>query len=279
MAIGPRQRRVILHLHQGAAERGDHPCGGGTRADAGVALHGVFVQDEALSELAALPFVREFRLGTGAWQQLDRPPLAEEQRAAAARGSTAARRSRQPLWVSRGCSRSSAATLRCSSPPARKPATSSWWRSRACRRSAWSTPRARWLEAAHGCAASVMLVPQVTVRRAARWRRWCVRNRIPLSASPRGSPPRRASRCCCWFGARSELARAATEAARAAGLPQHRVTTRRIRGVAPEDVVQGLGTSGERLVVLARGVCGADDAAVSAHIAASRGVPVLVAEG
>jgi len=48
--------------------------------------------------------------------------------------------------------------------------------------------------------------------------------------------------------------------------------------VTPEDVVQALGTSGERLVVLARGACGVDDAAVSSHIAVSRGVPVLVVE-
>ena len=42
--------------------------------------------------------------------------------------------------------------------------------------------------------------------------------------------------------------------------------------------MQGLGTSNERLVVLARGACGTDNAAVSSHIAASRGVPVLVVE-
>jgi hypothetical protein len=41
---------------------------------------------------------------------------------------------------------------------------------------------ARWLEAAHECAASVMLVPQVLLRRTgpvATVRRWYARNRIP----------------------------------------------------------------------------------------------------
>jgi hypothetical protein len=57
-----------------------------------------------------------------------------------------------------------------------------------------------------------------------------------------------------------------------------RIVARSVAGVTPEDVVQGLGTSNERLVVLARGACGTDNAAVSSHIAASRGVPVLVVE-
>ena len=38
----------------------------------GLDLHGVFLQEAALPELAALPFVREFRLATGVWQRLDR---------------------------------------------------------------------------------------------------------------------------------------------------------------------------------------------------------------
>jgi hypothetical protein len=51
-----------------------------------------------------------------------------------------------------------------------------------------------------------------------------------------------------------------------------------LQGIAPEDVLRALGSSRERLVVLGQGACGADDAAISAHIAASRGVPVLVVE-
>ena len=75
-----------------------------------------------------------------------------------------------------------------------------------------------------------------------------------------------------------QIAKQAAEQAREAGLPQRRITARSIGGMMPEDVVQGLGAANERLVVLARGTCGKDDAAVSAHIAASRGVPVLVIE-
>jgi hypothetical protein len=57
-----------------------------------------------------------------------------------------------------------------------------------------------------------------------------------------------------------------------------RIATRSLQGITPEDVLQALGSSSERLVVLGQGACGADDAAISAHIAASRGVPVLVVE-
>ncbi len=49
----------------------------------GLAVHGVFLQDAALAHLTALPFVREFRLATGAWQALDPGRIAEEQRQAA----------------------------------------------------------------------------------------------------------------------------------------------------------------------------------------------------
>ena len=90
MANEPRLHRVILHLRHGAAERAIIRAAAELAQMLGVALHGVFLEDEALPELAALPFIREFRLGTGSWQRLDRQRLAEEQREAAGRGATAA---------------------------------------------------------------------------------------------------------------------------------------------------------------------------------------------
>ena len=41
-------------------------------------MHGVFVEDESLSRLAALPFVREFRLTSYSWQQVDSAVLAQD---------------------------------------------------------------------------------------------------------------------------------------------------------------------------------------------------------
>jgi hypothetical protein len=278
MAIGPRQHRVILHLHQGAAGRAIVRAAAELAQMLGIALHGVFVQDEALSELAGLPFIREFRLGTGAWQRLDRHRLAEEQRSAAAEARRLLDEAAAALGVTQ-------LFEIIGGDPALFIATSS----QAGDIIVVAQPRlpaerlvhatARWLEAAHACAASVMLVPQVTVRRAGPVAAVvCAESDPAVGIAARIAAAAGEPLLLLVWGS-SELASTATETARAAGLPQHRVTTRRIRGVTPEDVVQGLGTSGERLVVLARGVCGADDAAVSAHIAASRGVPVLVAEG
>ena len=144
----------------------------------GLALHGVFLEDEALTELAELPFIREFRLATGAWQRLDRRRLAEEQRAAAAEArrllDEAAARAGRRAAVRDHRRRSGTVHRRYSQAgdiivvaQPRLPAE----------RLVHAT--ARWLEAAHACAASVMLVPQALARGRARWRRWCVPGRIP----------------------------------------------------------------------------------------------------
>ena len=53
----------------------------------GLALHGVFLEEEALPELAALPFIREFRLATRDWRKLDAERIAEEQRCRGSRGA------------------------------------------------------------------------------------------------------------------------------------------------------------------------------------------------
>lgn len=277
MASEPRQRRVILHLHQGAAERAIIRAAAELAQMLGIALHGVFMQDKVLSDLAELPFIREFRLGTGAWQKLDRGRLAEEQRAAAAE----ARRLLDEIAAALGVTQlfeiisgdpalfiaatSQAGDIIVVAQP-RVPAE----------RLVHAT--ARWLEAAHACAASVMLVPQVMARRAGPVAAVvCAESDPALGIAARIAAAAGEPLLLLVWGA-PELAKAAAEKARAAGLSTRRIITRHVHGVTPEDVVQGLGTSNERLVVLARGACGADDVAVSAHIAASRGVPVLVVE-
>src|SRR4051812_10134819 len=72
-----------MHLHDGAAERATIRAAAELAQFLGLALHGVFLEEQALPELAGLPFIREFRLETGAWQRLDRARLADEQQAAA----------------------------------------------------------------------------------------------------------------------------------------------------------------------------------------------------
>ena len=130
--------------------------------------------------------------------------------------------------ASRSCSRWSAAIRHCSSPPHRRPATSSSLRSRGCRRSAWCMRRRSWLEAAHGCAASVMLVPQVLARRQGRWRRWSAPNRIPLCAIAARIAAAAGECLLLLVWGTAELAKAAAEQARSAGLASRRIATRSI---------------------------------------------------
>jgi hypothetical protein len=277
MAIGPRQHRVILHLHHGAVEGAIVRAAAELAQMLGDVLHGVFVQDEALTELAGLPFIREFRLGTGAWQPLDRQRLAEEQRIAAVEArrlldeAAAALGVTQLFEVVGGDSAlfiaatSQAGDIIVVAQP-RLPAER------------LVHAAARWLEAAHRCAASVMLVPPVMARRAGPVAAVvCAESDPAVGIAARIAAAAGEPLLLLVWGP-LQLAETATETAHSIGLPHRRITIRAIRGVTPEDVVQALGASGERLVVLARGVCGADDAAVSSHIAASRGVPVLVVE-
>ncbi len=277
MANEPRLHRVILHLRHGAAERAIIRAAAELAQMLGVALHGVFLEDEALPELAALPFIREFRLGTGSWQRLDRQRLAEEQREAAAEARRLLDEAAEALGVTRlfeiiggdpalfVAATSQAGDVIVVAQP-RLPAE----------RLVHAT--ARWLEAAHECAASVMLVPQVLLRRTGPVATVvCADSDPALMIAARIAVAAGEALLLLVWGP-PELANAAVGRARAAGLPPRRIVARSVAGVTPEDVVQGLGTGNERLVVLARGACGTDNAAVSSHIAASRGVPVLVVE-
>jgi hypothetical protein len=277
MAIGPQYRRVILHLHHGAAERSIIRAAAELAQLLGLAVHGVFLEEAVLPALAELPFVREFRLATGAWHKLDRKQIADEQRVAA----TEARRLFDEVAGALG-------VVRLFEVVSGDPALFIAATSHAGDIMVVAQPRlpaeqlvhatAHWLEAAQGCAASVMLVPQMLMRG---------RGPVATVVCARSDPALRIAAEIAVAADEDllllvcgppELAKDAAEQARSAGLNPQRVIVRAIPGVMPEDVLQGLGACNERLVVLARGACGADNAAVSSHIAAARGVPVLVAE-
>jgi hypothetical protein len=277
MAKEPRQRRVILHLYHGVAERAVIRAAAELAQMLGIALHGVFMENAALPDLAALPFVREFRLGAGAWQRLDRQRIEAEQRAAAARArelfdeiADAAGVAQLFETISGDPALFIAATSQAGDviviAQPRLPAE----------RLVHAT--ARWLEAAHACAASVMLVPQVMARREGPVAAVvCAESDLALEIAARIAVAAGKSLLLLVWGS-PELIEAAKQRARAAGLPPQRILARAIPGVAPDDVIQALGGSSERLVVLGHGACGVDDAAISSQIAASRGVPVLVVE-
>ncbi len=273
----PQRRRVVLHLHHGATERVLIRAAAELAQMLGLVLHGVFMQDDALSELAELPFIREFRLGTGDWQKLDRRRLVEEQREAAAEARRLLDEAAAALGVTQlfemvsgdpalfFAATSHAGDIIVVAQP-RLPAE----------RLVHAT--AHWLETAHSCGASVMLVPQTLARRTGPVATVvCAESEPALAIAAHIAVAAGESLLLLIWGS-AELAKAAVRQAHTAGLASRRIITRSIEGVAPEDVLHGLGASNERLVVLTHGACGADNAAVSSHIAASRGVPVLVAK-
>jgi hypothetical protein len=137
---------------------------------------------------------------------------------------------------------------------------------------------AQWLEAAHACAASVMLVPQTLARRQGPVAAVVCAESDPALRTAARIASAADERLLLLVHGPPGLANDMAAQARAIGFPSTRIVARNISGVMPDDVVQGLGAGSERLVVLARGACGADNAAVSSHIASSRGVPVLVVE-
>ena len=163
MAVEPQHQRVILHLRHGAAERAMIHAAAELAHMLGLALHGFFLEDAALTDLAALPFVREFRLGTGAWQKLDRGQLVEEQRAAAVEAQRLLNEAADALGV-----------VRLFEVVSGDPALLLAATSHAGDIIVVAQPRlpaerlvhatAEWLEAAHNCGASVMLVPPVPAR-------------------------------------------------------------------------------------------------------------------
>jgi len=268
-----KQQRIVLHLRYGLAERATIRAAAELAHMLGLALHGVFLQDEALTELTALPFVREFRLATGAWHVLDARRIAVEQREAV----NEARRLLDEASAAFGVSFLFATSDEQVTQTSREGDIIVVAQPR-LPTDQLAHATAGWLEAAHNCGASVMLVPQSVARREGPIAVVvCQDSDAALTLAAHLAVSAAEGLLVLAWGP-PEMARRAVEQARAAGLPAARIMLRQLPGVLPEQVAEALDASNERLVVLARGACGADDAAVSSLLASSRGVPVLVVE-
>ena len=79
----PHHQRIVLHLHDGAASRTVMREAAELAHLLGLDMFGVFVEDEAVHGLAAMPFVRELRLPSHEWQAIDPGRVAAEFRHAA----------------------------------------------------------------------------------------------------------------------------------------------------------------------------------------------------
>ncbi len=272
----PTYRRLIVELgHAGADPRTLQAAAEFARL-LGLAMHGVFVEDESLHALAALPFAREIRLPTHEWTPLAADRLSDELHQAAEQ----ARRAMQAVVVRldvpnvfqvvRGDLVTCIGGL-CSTTDilvVTQPAAA-----------ASATAVLRLQEAAQRMPASVLLLPANLQPRTG-----------PVAAVLQGpADPALQAAARVAVAGHSDLLillpagpdhpnEAATDRAAALGVPRQRITARIIANPEADTVLEALGEPRERLVVAGRSAAGAGSVAGATRIAASHHVPVLVAE-
>jgi hypothetical protein len=272
----PAYRRIIFELSHGVADvEALHTVGELARL-LGLELRCLFIEDEAVLSLAALPFAREFQLGRKAWSPMDQERIAAEFRDTAGRvrrtleSALGAAGVASAFEVLRGDPADFVAAL-CQPDDIVVVADPGLSLGRA----AYGFTRLRL--AAHHSAAAVMLMPTRLAR-----------NTGPVAVLARGTADPALEIACRIAVAANEgltvlLRQAASEASHRAavaglrenieamGLPRDRVVVRRLSGERGEDVLDALAGQRERLIVLAQ-LSGND----TARIAAERRVPVLI---
>lgn len=257
-------RRLLLHLNEAA------PGAGGMAAAVRVArlleaeLCGIFVEDEALHALAALPFAREFRLPGHAWTPVEAPRFAGDlaRRRRMLREAAAQLGAEPAFEVLRGDPADCLAGLCGAADILALAAPDS-----AAARAFGSFPRA--FSAAIASLAAVMLLPAHPARPSG-----------PVATVPDGASFDLALRLATMMGEDLLLLAppgaplvAAQARAHAAGLPAARIRTRPLRESGAAGLDAALGTAREALLVLGRDT---GEAAAAPVLAARRRVPVLV---
>ena len=271
-------RRLIVELGHGAADART------LRAVAEVAallhwdLHGLFIEDESLLELAQLPFVRELRLPGHEWHKIETDRIAAELRRAAAEARRLLREVGAALGVPhafevhRGdpANAFAAVTLATDVMVVAAPTTPAG-------RLGHGVSRLR--AAVDGSTASLLLLPA----------RFALRHGPVVALLSGADDPalRLAARAAANTRERlllllpegeASLTEAAVQRSVALGVPKTRVTTRSLSGSGPEDVLHALSHVHERLLVLTRGASPAGEVAAASRIASDRGVAVLLLE-
>ena len=272
----PHHQRIVLQLPHGAASQHFMREAAEMARLLGTEMCGVFVEDEAIHGLAAMPFARELRLPSHDWQPIDAGQIAADFQHAA----TAAKRLLDTVAhtmgvtcgfeVRRGNPSGVVAELLCSSdivvlgePRLGTEALTQWFLT------AWQT--------AMRSDASVLLLPPQAIRR-----------RGPVVAL-KAAPGQRAVRTAAHIariGGESLLLLsppddllwrdAAATTARSLGIPIERISSRDITTVTETGLAYALADFSERLLVLDRdGFDAAQEAAVL-RVAAARATPVLL---
>jgi hypothetical protein len=237
-------------------------------------LHGLFVEDESLLAMAALPFAREIRLTTHTWSPLTADALEAEMREAALRAQHLLDSAAKTTGIAcafevvRGdpASRMAAACrsgdilviAEQTSPGPPDP------------RGAWPLPEA----VEPGC--SILLLPARARRAHGAIAALLADAHDPALETAAGVAAATGEDLVMLLaeGTARDAAQDAVARARAAGLLHQRITARNIHGGSTKDWLDALAELHERLVVLTRAT---PLAAAAARIAAARGVPVLLA--
>ncbi len=269
----PHHQRIVVHLYHGATSQTLMHRAAEMARLLGLDMFGVFIEDEAVHGLAAMPFARELRLPSHEWHSIDPDRVAADFRHAAttakrlldsvAQGEGVACgfevRRGDPSGVIADLLRSSDIIVLAEPRLGSDELTQSFLR-------AW--------RAATGSDASVLLLPAGPMRR---------RGPVVLLLTGNGRRgvrtaahiARIAQEPLVLLGLAAQRNAAAADA-RSAGLPSEAVQARDLAAITDNTLRFALADSGERLLVLDRdGLNGAQEAVVL-RVAAARGTPVLL---
>ena len=259
----PHHRRIVLGVH--AAKPGNQLMRHAAEMARlmGLDVFGVFVEDEAVLNLASFPFAREFRSSSYQWYPIDAELVSAEFRLAA----TAAKRLldtatqglgvRCTFEVRRGNPSGVVADLLCSSDIVVLAGDSD----------ALTQSFLRAWRSACGSAASVLLLPPGPMRR-----------RGPVIALLAGDHAVRTAAHIAGIAGEALMLLGSADALEAAmvDLPAERVSGRTLPDVTENALRFALGDAGERLLVLDRDGLDAEREQAVLRVAATRGTPVLL---
>ncbi len=264
-------RRLILELGQAHADDATMRVAAEFALGLGLDLHGLFIEDESLLHLAALPFAREIRLPSHQWQKMDTVRLEAELRLAAETEHRRLRQAAEALGIAaafevlRGEPRLCIAGVCTPADIVVMPAMEG------------ANPfAAALLLAAEESGASVLLAPNHAARRTgpvAVVVGGADDTDLPLAARMAETNHERLLVVAPETGTASATLK---DFASGLGIAPDRLTIRGAAGSRLDDVMRALIGARERIVILTRQTMlhlGMDDAS---RIARARGIPVLV---
>jgi hypothetical protein len=264
-------RRLILEMGQGQADEATIRLAAELAHGLGLDLHGLFIEDQALLHLAALPFAREIRLPSHQWQAIETSRLESELRHAAEAAHHRLRQAVGDLGITaafevlRGEPHLCIAGVCTPADIIVMPAIDK------------ALPQGRaLLRAVETSGASILLVPPDLVRRSGPV--VVVAGGSGDAALPLAARIAEANHERLLVGVPDTGQVSAKPEDRAAGLgiAAERLTFRTADGSQPEDLLRNLGDTRERIIIVTADGASQLGMEGAARISRIRGVPVLM---